>query len=110
MLTRYSLKAGPHIPEAITRMPTDWKLQGSINGKKWITLDSRSNQTQWKKDKVETFPIQNPGDYSYYRFIFQKGGDRSLIRIYEIEFFEKSADGKTKKINPDEIDLETYSR
>jgi len=90
-------------------MPTDWKLEGSIDGNEWVQLDSRSGQTQWKKDSEETFLVQNPGDYTDYRFIFQKGGNPQLIRIYEIKFIEKDQQGKFQAVDSLEYEWEPYS-
>jgi hypothetical protein len=95
----YALKTGVYLPESITRMPTDWNLEGSVDGKKWTKIDSRSGQTQWEKDSAVTFHIQTPAGYSYYRFIFQKGGHKRLIRINEIHFYETNSAGKMQEID-----------
>ena len=95
----YALKTGIFLPESITRMPTDWKLEGSVDGKKWTRIDSRSGQTQWEKDSAVIFHIQTPEEYSYYRFIFQKGGHKRLIRINEIHFYETNSAGKIQEID-----------
>lgn len=107
-ILKYSLKTGVHVPEALTRMPTDWILEGSLGENKWVQLDSRSGQTQWKKDSAETFLIQNPGEYNYYRFIFQKGRDPQIIRIYEIKFFEKDQNGQLKMVDILEYEWDKY--
>ena len=105
-IAAYAFKVGIYVPESITRMPTDWKLEGSLDGSQWIALDSRTGQTQWKKDAEENFPVQNPGKYALYRFVFQKGGDKKIIRINEIKFLEEDRDGTTRVIDPLEYEWE----
>lgn len=103
-LLGYTFKVGIHLPESITRMPTDWKLEGSNDEEQWVSLDVRSNQTQWRENGQETYIIQNPGDYAYYRFVFLKGLDRSLIRIYEIDFLGNNNSGKKQIVDTVEYD------
>lgn len=102
----YSFRAGIYVPEAIDRMPTDWTLEGSNDGEKWIKLDSRSSQNQWEKGGEETFLIQNPDIYTYYRFVFLNGGNKRIIRIHEIKFFEEDIEKKMQAVDPEEYEWE----
>jgi hypothetical protein len=103
---KYSFKVGTYVPEAINRMPTDWNLEGSLDGETWINIDSRSAQNQWKKDGEETFLIQNPGTYAYYRLGFLKGGNKRIIRINQIVLFEEDKDKKMQVVDPVEYEWE----
>lgn len=105
-IAAYAFKVGIYVPESVTRMPTDWKLEGSLDGSQWVGLDFRTDQTQWKKDTEEKFPVQSPGAYVHYRFTFQKGGDKKIIRINEIKFLEDDREGKTHVVDPLEYEWE----
>lgn len=57
-----------------TRSPKDWVLQGS-NGGSWVTLDTRTNQTNWNGSETRYFSVQNPGNYSKYQVLISDDND-----------------------------------
>ena len=85
-ITRYELQTG----EGVERSPKAWQFQGSNDGVKWIDLDERRNQVDWRLNEKRIYDIQNPSDYKYYRFIFTEGND-PILRIYEIRMIYDSS-------------------
>lgn len=93
-LAGYIFKVGKYGADDTSRMPSDWKLEGSTDGKRWTTLDSRFDQTQWQEREKRTFHVQSPGEYLYNRFVFHKGLNNRIIRISEIELLAQNPNGK----------------
>jgi hypothetical protein len=79
-LFRYELQTG-ELPE---RMIKAWTLQGSEDGNKWIDIDSRTDQTNWKTNKKRGYEVDRPANYKYYRF-FITDGNAPILRVYEIK-------------------------
>ncbi|MFE2042638.1 GH92 family glycosyl hydrolase [Streptomyces sp. NPDC059477] len=62
--------------------PTGWTLQGSTDGAKWRTLDTRSGESfEWDR-QVRAFSVDRPGSYAQYRLVFS--GDRAAT-LAEVE-------------------------
>jgi hypothetical protein len=60
--------------------PTDWLLQGSVDGRAWVELDRRTGQKfPWRK-QTRPFAIERPGPYAYYRLRFT-GGPTTLAQV-----------------------------
>src|SRR3989338_7270536 len=78
----YSLAAG----EVAERMPTAWRLEGSMNKKNWVKLDEQSGLDNWSPFETKKWQLQNPNEYRYYRLYFTKGENPNILRIYEIGF------------------------
>ncbi|MCL1123732.1 discoidin domain-containing protein [Shewanella surugensis] len=49
-----------------TRAPKEFSLQGS-NGSSWVTLDTRSNETNWSGNEARCYAVADPGYYNQYR-------------------------------------------
>jgi len=78
-ITGYEIQTG----EGVERSPKAWQLQGSDDGVKWIVLDKRENEIDWKPNEKRTYNVENPGAYKYYRFFFTEEND-PILRVYEI--------------------------
>ena len=57
-----------------TRAPKVWELKG-WNGSSWVTVDSRSNETNWGGFETRHYTVQTPGSYSKYRLQFNDDND-----------------------------------
>ncbi|MCF6204021.1 MAG: discoidin domain-containing protein [Methylococcaceae bacterium] len=56
------------------RAPKNWEFQG-WNGEKWVTVDTRSNQTKWGENETRTYSVSEPGNYVKYRLYFTDDND-----------------------------------
>ncbi|MGI5348252.1 GH92 family glycosyl hydrolase [Streptomyces sp. CA-250714] len=56
--------------------PGSWRLEGSRDGKRWHTLDRRTDETfRWDK-QTRVFALPHPGRYPSYRLVPTKPGGR----------------------------------
>jgi hypothetical protein len=60
----YSVTSADDVPG---RDPKDWRFQGSNDGSKWITLDTRSGQEFAHRYQTINYDIVGPAAYRYYR-------------------------------------------
>ncbi|GAA4881690.1 hypothetical protein GCM10023310_72140 [Paenibacillus vulneris] len=70
--------------------PKDWTFQGSNDGSDWITLDTRTNEPEWKQAEKKEFAFFNETPYSKYRlYVSANHGNSSEIDITELEMYGK---------------------
>ena len=69
----------------------NWKVNASIDGIKWITIDEVIEDLYMCSNSItKTFKINNQNKFKFIRFIstgLRCGGDRNFLNIYVIEFF-----------------------
>lgn len=53
--------------DAIDRDPSDWNLQGSMDGESWFFLDSKSNQVFEERQQQKVFRFTNRTAYKFYK-------------------------------------------
>ena len=96
--------------DASNRDPKKWILQGSMNGKDFVDLDSRENQSWAERYQERTFEIANNTTvYRYYRlYILSNSGDTGpstgqgpRIQLSEFDVFD--ADGNSLFVFDDDI-------
>ncbi|MFC9775519.1 DNRLRE domain-containing protein [Paenibacillus chitinolyticus] len=82
VVNRYIITAGPKADKIYS--PKSWTLQASNNTIDWVTLDTRTNETNWvyPSGKREYF-VNNMTAYEYYRFNFLETNG-SALNIGEI--------------------------
>ena len=83
----YSLRTGPHGPDATGRMPKEWQLLGSNDGHTWDVVDTRTDEVDWQLDERRIYPISKPGRYRYYRLHIGSSNDPNIIRLYDLRMF-----------------------
>jgi arylsulfatase A-like enzyme len=87
-ISGYAITSANDGPE---RDPMDWELQGSKDGKRWTTLDTRAG-VQWSKRlEKRSFSCKTNRAYLYYRLSITAIRDASTancVQIGEIEFAE----------------------
>jgi hypothetical protein len=81
VLSSYALDAG----EAAARMPSDWTVEGSEDGQKWIPLDQQKVTGQWAPNESRSFRISSNRPLRRLRYRFLAGYDPGIFRVYEIE-------------------------
>ncbi|MEY9092372.1 DNRLRE domain-containing protein [Paenibacillus sp. RC84] len=82
VVNRYIITAGPKADKIYS--PKSWTLQASNNTIDWVTLDTRTDETNWvyPSGKREYF-VNNMTAYEYYRFNFLETNG-SALNIGEI--------------------------
>ncbi|MBU7316165.1 discoidin domain-containing protein [Paenibacillus oleatilyticus] len=73
---------------AISTAPKDWTFEGSNNDSDWITLDVRSNETNWLISQKRTYSFLNNTKYRYYRLNVTSNNGEAFIAIGDIEMME----------------------
>lgn len=86
IINKYALQAVPDAHGGNDRMPMGWILQGSNDNQKWVDLDSRSGQANWKNNEERIFGISKPGAYKFYR-LYCTNGRPDIIRLYELKLY-----------------------
>jgi predicted alpha-1,2-mannosidase len=59
--------------------PTSWKLQGSVDGTTWRTLDERSGESFAWDRQTRAFSVRTPGTYAKYRLVLD--GEHTLAEV-----------------------------
>ncbi|SHG96106.1 alpha-1,2-mannosidase, putative [Jatrophihabitans endophyticus] len=75
-VSRYTLTSGSAKGD-----PSSWTLEGSTNGRRWTTVDSRSGQTFPWRGETRPFSVAHPRAYTQYRLLFTGGGTTSLAEV-----------------------------
>jgi predicted alpha-1,2-mannosidase len=65
--------------------PSDWQLQASADGKHWRTLDTRRHERFAWPRQTRAFAVHAPGEYAYYRLVFDAATGASTRALAEIE-------------------------
>ncbi|MCM3273913.1 discoidin domain-containing protein [Paenibacillus elgii] len=73
---------------AISTAPKDWTFEGSNNDSDWVTLDVRSNETNWLISQRRTYSFPNNTKYRYYRLNITSNNGEAFIAIGYIEMME----------------------
>ena len=87
--THYSVRADNNGGVALTRMPSQWALEGSRDGVTWHELDRRHGQVDWTPDETRTYKIATPGPYSKFRFALTTF--EGIIRLAGLRLLEGPA-------------------
>ncbi len=69
--------------------PASWKLKGSVDGKKWVVVDERKDQTFCSRFQEDIYAVQTPGEYTQYMFEMSAADKKSALVVGEIILFEK---------------------
>ncbi len=85
--TEYTVSNGVSGAE---RDPSEWELQGSLNGAEWVTLDTKKRESFPGRRWTRTFRLRNKVAYNRYRLVFAVVGNPSLIEVSEVAFTAKA--------------------
>ena len=72
-----------------SRAPKAWTFSGSNDGSSWTTLDSHTDETNWKFPDVRTFIFDNQTPYRYYRLQITDSNDNTYFELYQLEYFSE---------------------
>ncbi|GAA1716986.1 hypothetical protein GCM10009809_11260 [Isoptericola hypogeus] len=64
--------------------PKAWKLQGSTDGERWVTLDTRRGQKFAERQQTRAFSVADPGIYRHYRLVVT-GSQDPATTLAELE-------------------------
>ena len=79
----YSLVSTPE--NRPDRDPRAWELDGSTDGKEWITLDSRTNFPSFqRRGQAHGFNFENSRAFRFYRFTFRQNHGGEHFQIADI--------------------------
>jgi hypothetical protein len=82
-IQHYTVTSGDDVPG---RDPTDWRLEGSMNGVDWETIDTRQDIDFPQRRQQKGFQISNENAYSYYRFYIAANSGADAVQLQELEF------------------------
>ncbi|MCZ9347997.1 discoidin domain-containing protein, partial [Streptomyces sp. TRM76130] len=68
-ITRYALTSANDHAE---RDPVDWTLQGSADGERWTTLDTRSGESFSERFQTRTYDLAEKAEYQHFRLEFTR--------------------------------------
>ncbi|WP_286345343.1 GH92 family glycosyl hydrolase [Frondihabitans sucicola] len=89
-VTSYTLTNG-----ATGSSPTAWKLEGSSDGKKWITVDQRKGQTWPWQTQTRPFEIAHPSAFAHYRLSITATTDGKAPTLSELELLSDTTAKQT---------------
>jgi arylsulfatase A-like enzyme len=84
----YAITSANDGPE---RDPKDWELQGSKDGKRWVTLDTRAGEQWSRRFEKRSFSCKKSKAFRFYRLDISAVRDvqsANSVQIAEIEFSE----------------------
>lgn len=68
------------------RTPKDWTLVASNDKQNWVTLDTRTDITNWTGTTTQTFDFSNATAYTYYRINFTSPQSGDIVRVANFNF------------------------
>ncbi|MBN2138004.1 MAG: discoidin domain-containing protein [Sedimentisphaerales bacterium] len=87
LVRSYALQTGSHGKngtDSTDRMPKDWQFQGSNDRESWTTLDTQTNQENWRINERRTYNCADPNTYRYYRLHIAAGVNPGVLRLSEL--------------------------
>jgi hypothetical protein len=75
----YTFRAHP----ASARMPSQWLVEGTEDGRKWVTLDEEQLHEGWGASQSMAFHLRRMS-VRQIRFRFLQGADATILRIHKI--------------------------
>ncbi len=98
-VNRYAITSS----DGTDRNPKSWEFLGSPDGRRWKTLDTRSNQDFLTNFSTIEYNIETPEEYKFYRLkITKNNGNDKFFELAEWQLFASapSSIGKLATINP----------
>ncbi|HEX2904610.1 MAG TPA: GH92 family glycosyl hydrolase [Jatrophihabitans sp.] len=77
--------------------PSGWTLEASNNGRKWVTVDRRTDETFRWRVQTRPFTVAKPGSYRQYRLIFTTAPGQTTS-LAELELLVKPGSSGTNKL------------
>ncbi|MGV9239899.1 glycoside hydrolase domain-containing protein, partial [Streptomyces nigra] len=90
-ITKYALTSANDFAE---RDPRNWTLKGSLDGKDWKTVDTRSDQTFAERFQTKTYDLAEPAEYQHFRLeITKNNGASGVLQLADVQFSTGGDDG-----------------
>ncbi len=87
----YAITSRNESSTGTTAAPRSWTFLGSNDGTNWVTLDSRSDVTNWTYNETKTFDVTFSDYYRYYRLnITANNGHSSYVAVGELTLYTGS--------------------
>jgi len=80
IIDRYTLVSANDAPD---RDPRDWRLEGSVDGVSWTSLDVQSGQTFSGRGQTRGFLVSNRNAYSYFQLTVTATNGSSYFQLAE---------------------------
>ncbi|WP_181308453.1 GH92 family glycosyl hydrolase [Nonomuraea fuscirosea] len=90
-VVHYALTSAGDVPE---RDPRDWELQGSPDGRTWVTLDTRTGETFGARLQRKEYRFAGTTAYPHYRLNVTRIGAGSTLQLAEWELSDGSTGPK----------------
>lgn len=74
----YTITSANDFPD---RDPTDWTLQGSIDGESWEYLDSKTNQVFEERQQIKVLRFANTTAYKFYKIQFTRNNGSGAMQF-----------------------------
>lgn len=104
---RWDSASGPVIVDQYTLTstksaspPSKWTLEGSLDGKNWTTVDSRTGQTFPDGTQTRPFGVPTAGQQAFTHFRLKIDADSGSLGLAEIELFAKATMGGGLTVTP----------
>ncbi|MFI1364237.1 GH92 family glycosyl hydrolase [Streptomyces griseochromogenes] len=69
------------------RDPKDWTLEGSVDGKNWKTVDTRSGETFSERFQTKSYDLAQPAEYQHFRLeVTKNNGAPDILQIADVQF------------------------
>lgn len=79
-VTSYTLTSANDAPE---RDPKSWVISASEDGKTWVDLDTRTDESFASRGETKNYEFTNPKSYNYYKISITANGGASLFQLAE---------------------------
>ena len=91
--------------EAPVHDPASWTLKGSKDGKKWVVVDTRKDQTFCSRFQEDIYTVQTPGEYTQYLLEAKTADKNAVLMIGEVIFYEEDILAKWKNFHYPEVEF-----
>ncbi|MFI2762707.1 GH92 family glycosyl hydrolase [Streptomyces echinatus] len=69
------------------RDPRDWTLQGSVDGKDWKTVDTRSGENFSERFQTKSYDLTEPAEYQHFRLeVTKNNGAPDILQLADVQF------------------------
>ncbi|SIO14286.1 discoidin domain-containing protein [Chitinophaga niabensis] len=86
IVNQYALSSANDVPG---RDPRNWKLLGSLDGKKWVKLDSQAKESFEERMQTKVYSFENTTPYAYYRLHITSNNGDQATQLSEWRLFYK---------------------
>jgi len=89
--------------------PASWKLKASTDGKKWVVVDERKDQTFCSRFQEDIYTVQKPGEYSQYMLEVNAADKKAELMIGDVIFYTDDILANWKKFHYPEVDFKVLN-